>query len=320
MKKSNLIILSSFFLIFASFGISNFLLLFISAPILILGIYSHFKERKSKKSSLEILGISMALASIIFGVAFGLASEMFRGLTQEGGMVFLVLFPAAGISIIIGVIFYLIGGIITRFKNKGETENAIENTQTEYIKVTKTKAIIIIFILFLILCFTWSHIFLFKLATLFKNEYACSFIPAVSKNFIYEKEECFEEVAVLKKDYKICEKIKKTDNIGEHYNVNYLSCYRRVGFYSEDKNICSKIGQVQGLKSLGHEENPANYIDYCYYNVAKYRKDSSLCAQIISLSFRNSCYFDVANYKNDSSICSQITGNEKLRNSCFLQY
>lgn len=154
-----------------------------------------------------------------------------------------------------------------------------------------------------------------KLALAVQNEQICRFIPVIEvRDGDYCKNWCYTNVAIMKKDSSICDKVK-----------NYLNswCYSNIAKDTKNELICEKIGDqdsfyerdscykdVSGVtknESICEKIIHDSYRDQCFENIAKTTKNESVCGKIIDEWSRNFCYNDVAKSKKDPSICEKIT-------------
>jgi hypothetical protein len=81
------------------------------------------------------------------------------------------------------------------------------------------------------------------------------------------KDSCYSEMAELKKDVSLCEKV---DDFKD-------SCYNSVASATGDFSICEKISSSSYLK------------DYCFSRIAVSKKDSLICANIQDVNARQDC-------------------------------
>ena len=105
-----------------------------------------------------------------------------------------------------------------------------------------------------------------KLAIVTKSEFLCDLMPTIK---IGSKDTCYGNLAPLKKNLAICDKV--VDSLFRE------SCYSDVAEAIGDESICEKI---KGRSSH----------DICYRDVAAVKKDPALCEKIIEIYFRSDCY------------------------------
>jgi len=163
------------------------------------------------------------------------------------------------------------------------------------------------------------------------------------------KDLCYQDIASLRKDASICEKIS-------HEGLLKDICYRRVAIKNEDITICNKINDGTELNKcisqIISQTGDTSFCektddpDTCYYNIAIENLDISICEKISSSSsfpdwktqcllkiasakgdkklceklesrHRESCYYDVALSQNDSSLCEEIIILRPTRDNCY---
>jgi len=106
--------------------------------------------------------------------------------------------------------------------------------------------------------------------------------------------ECFKEVAIVKKDESLCEKISI-------YVPQYPECYIQIALIKKDPTICGKIDY-----QWPREE--------CYIEVAKIEKNPQLCGKIFFTGNRDKCYKEVATSKKDQTLCEKAG---KYKQECY---
>ncbi|MCK5624546.1 hypothetical protein KAI04_01770 [Candidatus Pacearchaeota archaeon] len=112
----------------------------------------------------------------------------------------------------------------------------------------------------------------------------------------WDKRDCYEQVAVDNKDLSICDQMEgNIEGVGES-SVKF--CYAEVAGVTGDLFICDN-------------EVPQNNIrDQCYWNVAVYKKDFSLCEGFVIVD-NYACIIEVAIERKDISECDEFEFNDK---------
>ncbi len=173
---------------------------------------------------------------------------------------------------------------------------------------------------------------------------------------VYDKRECYTEIAKNKKDETICDNIENERSMAE--------CYKEVGVIAESVEICKKILATQEIwkvncinniamnqknvkvcyehtdeNQLGicisimaeelsdaalcediiGEEVDHNAISLCIGEVAKKKRDKGICANIIDIGFRNMCYSRVAIARGEISICDEIKDSRCYMDECYME-
>ena len=190
-----------------------------------------------------------------------------------------------------------------------------------------------------------------KLALKLKDENICNFSRG---GYIY-RNSCFEKVAILKKDLKVCEKMVDLDY--EEYCNNYYSpfidknqCLEKLkGIMLKEKDRCiERVSvviaiskrNVSSCKSLTtgrydcitqiaedtenaeicEELNKSYDKDICYERVALKLKDAKYCDYISDISSHAECIVKIAISKKDKQLCERLLDvkySEKVRNDCL---
>jgi hypothetical protein len=101
----------------------------------------------------------------------------------------------------------------------------------------------------------------------------------------YSKDSCYLDVAVLKQDILICDKIP-----GNDINSRRYSCYKYIALAKQDSSICDKIQDQIG----------------CIKEIEEVQKGVSFCREKVGTWDNTFCYVRLAIAKNDSSICDYI--------------
>ncbi|HZX20053.1 MAG TPA: hypothetical protein VFF13_03500 [archaeon] len=162
-------------------------------------------------------------------------------------------------------------------------------------------------------------------AVFHQNEDACALIEERS-----EKDECFSQIAIDKKDGNICDNVLGVKS----------ECFSTLGVETNNVNYCEKAGLekrqciiaaasgkfedcAEGLQKrycndavayndASHCDNIIDEAEFCYYNVAKNTNASSLCNK--AGPSRDSCFFQIAVNSNNEQLCENLTDT---RDNCI---
>lgn len=157
----------------------------------------------------------------------------------------------------------------------------------------------------------------------------------ISEPGFFNQSDCYRDIAFVKRDFSICDKIKNSDckiriilqiqdpSLCEGLDDFYKEdCYTELAKLSKNPLLCGRIS-----KKFGEQ-------DECYDKVAKVAKDESICDFIAPSSelatkvcypdenkpslpptcyyfptIKDFCYRDVAAIKKDISVCDQVPEN-----------
>jgi hypothetical protein len=98
--------------------------------------------------------------------------------------------------------------------------------------------------------------------------------------------------------------------------INYEDdCYGAIA--KMDSSNCDKLSDVKTLFYYDEASNiKITFKDFCYHEVAKVKKDVSVCAKISATGERDDCYFSNDFLIKDPGVCSSIGGLD-LRDQCY---
>mgnify|MGYP001566258891 CR=1 FL=1 len=135
----------------------------------------------------------------------------------------------------------------------------------------------------------------YKIAHLLNDENICDSI-SISISATY-RDSCISDIALVKNDYFLCEKINGQLNKG--------SCYNKFTQIGIDVSVCENVDDSnRGTELSGR--------DLCYIGSVKSREDITICDEKIkTLNYKDSCYTIIAREVKDPSIC------EKIQNSAY---
>ncbi|MBI4210246.1 MAG: hypothetical protein HY544_01935 [Candidatus Diapherotrites archaeon] len=111
----------------------------------------------------------------------------------------------------------------------------------------------------------------------------------------YNKEQCYASIAALNQDPSLCENM-------EYYHD---SCYEKIAIETNNQQLCGKIRNDSAITQ-----------SRCFSEIALNTKNEEICGNIIVEGVKNGCYTQVAIAKADSAICAKI-GNA---DDCYSQY
>ncbi len=116
---------------------------------------------------------------------------------------------------------------------------------------------------------------------------------------------CYDDVARSNQDARYCEKIQNID-------MKY-TCLFDISETTHNEEICTMmyVGEYQEGSQLGIWTK-----DFCYYRIARYKKELNICENIQVLSDKYDCYLTVADERKDPTICNKIL-DVSHRDSCF---
>lgn len=132
----------------------------------------------------------------------------------------------------------------------------------------------------------------------FQNEWVCE------KQFkIYNKDECYFQLAEAKKDIFYCDKISiPYDKVGPLTGAKY-NCYMNIALINNDEKICEKISNIW-------------IHNWCLTQIFMIKKDVLICEKMTNHDdFKDDCYKDFAKYTNDINICKLIK-NDSAKEWC----
>jgi len=178
--------------------------------------------------------------------------------------------------IIIGVFFLSLGLLLNR-KFKGRKIIFI---------------LLILFILFIVDGFIFNYIpkYIAKIAINKKSEFMCNLLPMwdvfdsmhpVNLDRAFLKDNCYKEMALIKKDVKFCNKIEMV--------ARWWRCYIETAIALKDELICRELKNIQGENNSVFSKGA---IKDCYVSLAIINKDQSLCEEIEDEEYRNYCIKD----------------------------
>ncbi len=122
-----------------------------------------------------------------------------------------------------------------------------------------------------------------------------------------DKEKCYKEKAIEKKDISICDYIKPKES-WSYYSARD-NCYYEVAYRIPDITICDKISDDSQI---------AEQKDRCYITLVNYLSSVSDCDnKIQTQKMKNACYKHFACRNNDNSLCDNIIGDEVNKESCI---
>ncbi|MCX6777503.1 MAG: hypothetical protein NT157_01320 [Candidatus Micrarchaeota archaeon] len=126
------------------------------------------------------------------------------------------------------------------------------------------------------------------------------------------RDECYRRIVLTKPDPSFCELI--------HDSSLKDSCYKRVAVKTNNSGLCSKVQGTDFSKlcyaittknpSLCDtlEKNRTNVVtqDACYLELSLYSEGQDFCANIQNKQQRSDCYYEVAKIKKDASLCDKV--------------
>ncbi|VVB65994.1 Uncharacterised protein [Candidatus Gugararchaeum adminiculabundum] len=160
-----------------------------------------------------------------------------------------------------------------------------------------------------------------------KEPLICEKIPVELLKDIFDKDYCYEKVAVAKQDVSVCDKISRAQlsltedacyrgfcNQRARAAPTITSCYYQIAVMEGDSSIC-------GIFYDKYQNSTAELttIGDCYSIIASKKRDPAICAQIKHNEVKDYCYYELAEFLNDSSLCEKIPDNATA-NSFFKGY
>lgn len=146
--------------------------------------------------------------------------------------------------------------------------------------------------------------------------------PAGNPNPLICDETCYSNVANIKQDPSVCEKIKD--------NSIKDNCYYRIGIAKQDPSVCDNMeNQTEETRCYRdiaiHQKDSSvcdgvqdqSMRDWCYQGVAEDTHDPSVCDKMQDSSRQDYCYLDIATNKDDPFFCGKIQ-SQSTKDNCFL--
>ena len=119
----------------------------------------------------------------------------------------------------------------------------------------------------------------------------CSGMPSTQ---MYPFEDiCIIGVAGKYENSSICKEVSRDQR---------QNCYKLIAEVKDDPSLC---------------EEAESMADQCYGDYASDKKDSSICAKISDINYRDSCYDRLANQMGDAALCDKITNANQKDNCVF---
>lgn len=161
----------------------------------------------------------------------------------------------------------------------------------------------------------------------FKKNISLDFCETI-KNSVFAYDDCLQEVAIEKKDTKICDKITHYDGEAKGSEI----CYQQIYINNNDTASCAKLSNNENLQEecfsaiALNKEDPficknikSEYTDErdCVTDIAIKKEDISICKMEKESDMRY-CYEKLAIKKNDMSICQKI--EEDKSDSCYYYF
>lgn len=259
----------------------------------------NFEQQKKKTSwtLLRKIGTGILLFCIITaGFSFW---ELEEGQGNSGGigipcLLFLIFVDAPLFGL--GIILILADLFQKAIKKEKEFEKKLEKETKSKITKSKVKRIfLILLILFLVWLisgiFSFPSFFLYQSALNTKNSFFCFLCPLTS-GWRYE---CYLDLAIEKKDLSLCDK-----SLSQNY------CYREVAKLKKESILCEKIsdsfnrdscylGVAEARKEVDLCEKISDLKakNFCFYAIAEATKNPNLCEKIRSNHRRERCYKDM---------------------------
>ncbi len=169
--------------------------------------------------------------------------------------------------------------------------------------------------------------FQFLLPTPEKNIIQCEKYNSYELSF-----QCYQSLAVLHKDVKYCESIKRSFETGSMHKDH---CYDLVARELQNVDLCQNIGNKNALSAPYADcvasikktvlacppLEPPHYYNgsySCYLEAAVAKMDLSVCDKFGSDNeSKMTCYESVAETKKDASICELGSSTGEQRDSCY---
>lgn len=106
---------------------------------------------------------------------------------------------------------------------------------------------------------------------------------------------CIENIAILRQDSSLCDTL---------IEGNKQSCYSNLALKTNNEKLCEKL-------SAG---------DFCFQQVANYKKDENICMLINDTSYKEYCISQIGIEKKDINVCrkSGNIGSENHKDFCIL--
>lgn len=118
----------------------------------------------------------------------------------------------------------------------------------------------------------------------------CKGMPSVQG--VSAEDICIIGVAGKYKDTSICTEVSRDQR---------LNCYVLIAELKNDTAICAEAGSM---------------IDQCYDQYATNKRDSSICAKITDMGYKDSCYEKLAGQLSDPALCNKIL-NVNQKDNCY---
>ena len=113
-----------------------------------------------------------------------------------------------------------------------------------------------------------------------------------------DKDICYKDVAVVNRNFNICEKVE--------FISERIECYYAVAAANQDIGLCEKADVIYKDYTVDKER--------CYSDVAKAKQDETICTKISSDFKRSTCFWGVARVRKDVSLCEKVVYN---KNDCY---
>lgn len=123
----------------------------------------------------------------------------------------------------------------------------------------------------------------------------CDQLASEPKEMLELKNRCYTGVAVLKKEFAICEKNIKTEETKTY-------CYMSVAAVSRSSEECKKFSDLV-LK----ENDKQRILNECFTAAAYGSSDVELCKKVDGKVSQDRCVYRVALFKKDKALCARLS-------------